>query len=262
VHKCVDLSSVQLDAPALQALATAAIAPHVGLCALNLRGSGLGAAGAATLAAVLNQLPFLRVLLLGENGIGDAGVAALALSVTDNTTVQALDLHKNSITAAGAASLAAALRRNASLVRCDLADNRLASAGVVVLAAALGANNTLADLRLEWRGVHADARGVWDEAVASRRAPLTTEWYCALRVERVRVMAGEARAACPALAWPRLVGMVFADRATRTLTAFNLTCNAQEGGHVHFRLSEHSSMQKVRRVHDLHWHWVRASCAG
>jgi hypothetical protein len=198
VHKCVDVSVVYLDAPALQALTTAAIAPHAGLCALNLGGSGLGAAGAGTLAAALNAMPSLRVLLLGNNGMGDAGVAALAASLADNTTMQALDLHKNSITAAGAASLATALHRNSSLLQCELADNRLASAGVLALAAAMRVNNTLAELRMELGGVDADAKNVWDDAIASRRAPLATEWYCTLRVERVRDVTEQARA-------PRLV---------------------------------------------------------
>jgi hypothetical protein len=208
VHKCIDVSGVQLDAPALQALTAVAVSPIVMLRALNLGGCGIGAAGAGTLAAALNALPWLRVLLMSQNNIGDDGVAALAAVLAENTTVLLLDLRNNGITATGAVALAAALRRNASLLRCDLTNNRLASAGIVALAAAMSVNNTLMELRLDRSDVDAASRNLWDEAVVVRHTPLKTEWYCWLRVERVRDVTEQARA-------PRLVRLHDTPRSSR-----------------------------------------------
>jgi hypothetical protein len=200
VNKSLDISGLHLDAPALQALTTAAIAPRAALRALDLRACGLDAAGVGTLSANLNALPVLRVLLLSNNSVGDAGVASLAAALTDNTALQVLELRKTGVTATGANALAAALRRNASLLKCDLSSNKLASAGVAALAATLGANSTLRELHMNRRDVDADALRILADAVAARHAPLHVEWHFLLRVERIQgapvVQARELRPCC------------------------------------------------------------------
>ena len=82
----------------------------------------MGAAGAASLAAALENNATLQTLGLGRDEVGAAGAASLASALEKNATLQVLNLGDNEVGDAGAASLdwlRSALKRNNGRLALD-----------------------------------------------------------------------------------------------------------------------------------------------
>jgi len=104
---------------------------------LDLASNGIGAAGAAELAALLGTSKSLLKLDLTSNKIGSSGCEALVTSLKENSTLTALSLRDNDIEVAGAKAMASALRANGALSTLWLGKNKLQDDGVVALVDAL-----------------------------------------------------------------------------------------------------------------------------
>ena len=121
---------------ALEGGSTAACAPLLKLleaaaendapiASLNLREAGLGSAGAAALAAVLQRDNFLTYLNLEENELGDDGAAHVADALRRHQAVFRLDLGYNKVAGRGVKALAGLLVESPSLLCLDLSGNNL-----------------------------------------------------------------------------------------------------------------------------------------
>ena len=101
-----DFSGMELSADEVESVC-AALHPRV--VKLDMSGCGLGASGAASLAASLKGCTAVTVLALNNNQIGDSGAASLAASLKGCTALTHLDLDNNQFTDAGAHALAATI---------------------------------------------------------------------------------------------------------------------------------------------------------
>ena len=108
----------------------------------------LSAAGAQSVASVLQFNRALKSANLGGNGIGDEGTAALSDALKTNSTLETLELLVNKIGAAGAQSLAGMLQFNRALMSVILDQNSIGDRGAAALSEALKSNSTLANLEL------------------------------------------------------------------------------------------------------------------
>jgi ankyrin repeat protein/Ran GTPase-activating protein (RanGAP) involved in mRNA processing and transport len=103
-------------APLLQAL------PSTSLQSLSLARNGLTAAGAATLAAWLQQTGGIRNLFLAANFWGDEGAKALAQALPTAQRLGWLVLEETGLGDSGLAALSETLPQAPTLTRCDLGD--------------------------------------------------------------------------------------------------------------------------------------------
>jgi len=116
---------------------------------LNLAGCGLGAGGAARVAAAVHRFPALNALGLASNELGDDGAAALAEGLVQCPALEVLVLDRNEITCRGAQALARALPKCRALVSVHLSDNDgIDDEGALALATALVVSWTLEDVRV------------------------------------------------------------------------------------------------------------------
>ena len=102
-----------------------AVESDVPVASLSLRAVGLGAAGAAALAALLRRDSLLTYLNLEENELGDEGAAAVADALRCHQAVFRLDLGYNKVSGRGVKALATLLLESASLLCLDLSGNNL-----------------------------------------------------------------------------------------------------------------------------------------
>jgi hypothetical protein len=123
---------------------------------MDLSCNSIGAEGARSLAAALDNNSTLTSLDLHDNEIGAEGARSLATALDNNATLTSLDLRRNNIGAEGARSLAAALRNNATLTSLELRGNNIGAEGARLLAAALDNNATLTSLDLAWNNIGAE----------------------------------------------------------------------------------------------------------
>ena len=154
----------------------AALAPGlvVGTACADLEGRGVGAAGAAALAAALSAAPTpsLHTLHAARNPLGDAGAAALAPALSRLT---ALDASACGLGDAGAAALATALSApDSRTVSLTLSDNPLGSQGVSALADALTIAPNLKSLALGGCPAVGDAGAAALAAALAHGAALTS----------------------------------------------------------------------------------------
>ena len=97
------------------------------IASLNLREAGLGSAGAAALAAMVQRDSFLTYVNLEENELGDDGAAHVADALCRHPAVFRLDLGYNKIAGRGVKALAGLLAESPSLLCLDLSGNNLYS---------------------------------------------------------------------------------------------------------------------------------------
>ena len=95
------------------------------IASLNLRDAGLGSAGAAALAAMVQRDSFLTYVNLEENELGDDGAAHVADALCRHPAVFRLDLGYNKIAGRGVKALAGLLAESPSLLCLDLSGNNL-----------------------------------------------------------------------------------------------------------------------------------------
>jgi hypothetical protein len=101
----------------------AALRSCTALASLNLRGNRIGAKGMTSLAAVLPSCVALVSLNLEINNLGDGGTASLAVALPPCTALASLHLQSNEIGDEGAASLVTVLPSCAALALLDLRCN-------------------------------------------------------------------------------------------------------------------------------------------
>jgi Ran GTPase-activating protein (RanGAP) involved in mRNA processing and transport len=151
----LDLSCNNIRASGATALA-AALEVNTTLKSLDLRSNAL--LGARAIGAALQRNKSLTRLDLQTNGLGANGAAALAAALeADRTHLTALNVRDNAMLAWGAAAIAGALRTNTLLVELDLAENLIKESGAAAVAEALALNSTLTALSLRYNGVRAGA---------------------------------------------------------------------------------------------------------
>ena len=90
----LDAAATPPCAPLLKLLENSA-ENDIPIATLNLKEAGLGAAGAATLAAVLQRDSFMTYANLEENDLGDDGTAHVANALCNHQSVFRLDLGYN-----------------------------------------------------------------------------------------------------------------------------------------------------------------------
>ena len=127
------------------ALAPVLAARSCPLDELLLSGCGVGARGAAALAAALleradsGKTSTQLRLDLSDNALGDDGAAAISQALAaPHCALSRLELNNCNVGARGAVVLAAALRRNTSLTKLKLAGNAFREKGLLALLAAMG----------------------------------------------------------------------------------------------------------------------------
>ena len=177
------LALTECSAPSLCSALRAHLLVHGAstLTALDLSCDGIGADGAAALAAVLrpDSGSALRTLELFGNPLGDAGVSALSESLELDPPLQSLGLQAVAMADAGACSLAAAIACNTQLVQLVLRGNEIGDEGAYFLAEGLKCNGTLLDLDLfcnaiEERGAQMLARALHEPTCALNALNLDT----------------------------------------------------------------------------------------
>ena len=94
----LDATATPPCAPLLKLLEDA-VENDVPIATLNLREAGLGAAGAAALAAMLKRDSFMTYANLEENDLGDEGVTHIAEALCTHESVFRLDLGYNKVRA-------------------------------------------------------------------------------------------------------------------------------------------------------------------
>jgi len=110
------------------------------LAHLDLSSNGIGPAGAASLATLLEKSSSLLKLNLGCNALGPAGADALSAKLSQCKALTSLSLMENEIEEAGGASIGAALKTNTTLSALWLGKNNLKNDGLAAVVDALCAN--------------------------------------------------------------------------------------------------------------------------
>jgi len=134
----VNLYGNRIKGPGVEALVEALGAERCAVRELDIscNGMGVGAAGAAHIAAALARgagRNRLEVLYVYGNRLGAEGAALLAGALRANSALRELDVSDNGVGAAGATELASALRANASLQKLNLGFNAIGPEGAAAL---------------------------------------------------------------------------------------------------------------------------------
>ena len=142
-----------------------------GLRVLSLVNTGIGSAGAISLATVLERNSTLTRLDISNCDIRDAGAVAFGGVLAENVTLKVCNLSWNGIRYRGAHAISEGLRFNNTLVSLDLSHNeRMGDAGVSSFGASLDENSTLETLDLSSTGAGKASALVISEALDSNKA--------------------------------------------------------------------------------------------
>ena len=114
-------------------MVTDALADNTTISSLLLGTDGIGDAGAADVARLIERNSYLEIVYLGCNFISENGAAKLADALTGNTSVTGLWLKRNHLGAEGFRHIAHMLRTNVTLRVLDLVNTEPGEEGLSAL---------------------------------------------------------------------------------------------------------------------------------
>jgi Ran GTPase-activating protein (RanGAP) involved in mRNA processing and transport len=148
------VTSLRLDGCGLGADGAALLAAALGdvvrgapLTLLRLEYNSIGVAGVKALAAALPARPSLAALFVGCNGLGEAGARALAGAASICEHLRTLDVGDNDLSERALRALLEGVRSQQTLTALDVSNNRFGDGGASALAQELRTNPALLHVR-------------------------------------------------------------------------------------------------------------------